>query len=67
MGENTSIIDLKKENLKEELNSEYPDKNKIKRLKESIKRLKESIKRHKDIERYIRDRRIKTRRRQRGE
>jgi len=60
MGENTSIIDLKKENLKEELNSEYPDKNKIKRLKESIKR-------HKDIERYIRDRRIKTRRRQRGE
>ncbi len=55
MAENKNIIEMKKRSLREELNSENPNKNVIKRLKESIKR-------HKDIARYIRDRRIKSKR-----
>ena len=58
MAENTSVIDLKKRKLKEELDSENPDRNKIRRFKDSIKR-------HKDIARHIRNRRMRNRRRQR--
>ena len=59
MGE-AEVINLKKKALKEELDSENPNKRKIKRLKESIER-------HKEIARYIQHRRIRSRRRQRGE
>jgi len=59
MAENTSVIDLKKRKLKEESESEEPNKRKIKRLEESIKR-------HKDTARYIRDRRVRTRERHQG-
>lgn len=55
MGENKNVIDIKKRKLREELDSENPDKNKIRRLKESIKR-------HKDVQRYIKYRRIKSKR-----
>lgn len=55
MGENKSVIDIKRRKLKEELDSENPNK-------VIIKRLKESIKRHKDISRYIKDRRVRSRR-----
>ncbi len=58
MAEKVNVIDIKKRKLVEELNSENP-------RKQVIKRLKESIERHKDISRYIRDRRIKTKRRDR--
>ena len=55
MAEKVNVIDIKKRKLVEELNSEFP-------RKQVIKRLKESIERHKGISRYIRDRRIKTKR-----
>jgi len=55
MGENKNVIDIKKRKLKEELNSENPDKNKIRRLKESIQR-------HKGVQRYIKHRRVRNRR-----
>ena len=58
MEKNVSVMDIKKRKLVEELNSEFP-------RKQVIKRLKESIERHKGISRYIRDRRIKTKRRDR--
>ncbi|HDK42164.1 MAG TPA: hypothetical protein ENG87_02190 [Candidatus Pacearchaeota archaeon] len=57
MGENKSVLELKRRRLKEEVNSENPDKNKIKRLKESIKR-------HKEIAISLRYKRIKNKRRQ---
>ena len=38
MGENKRVIELKTRELVKELNRDNPDKNKIKRLKESIKR-----------------------------
>ncbi len=59
MGE-AEVINLKKKVLKEELARESPDKNKIERLKESIGR-------HKRIAKHVKYRRIKNRRRQRGE
>jgi len=52
MGENKRVIDLKKEKLKKELQKEKPDRNVVKRLKESINR-------HKEIQRGIKNRRIK--------
>ena len=59
MAENISVIDLKKRKLKEESESEEPNKRKIRRLEDSIKR-------HKDTARYIRDRRVRTRERHQG-
>ena len=56
MAENTSVIDLKKRKLKEESESEEPDKRKIKRLEDSIRR-------HKEIAMYIRDRQVRNRER----
>ena len=55
MGENKSVIELKKKALKEEVNSENPDK-------KVIKRLKKSIERHKEVARYIKYRRQKSKR-----
>lgn len=53
MGENKKVIELKKRELVKESNRANPDKNKIKRLKESIKR-------HKEIAHSIRFKRIKS-------
>ncbi len=55
MGENKSVIEIKKRKLVEELNSENP-------RKQVIKRLKKSIERHKEINRYIKYRRQKSKR-----
>ncbi len=46
MGENKRTVDLKKHKLKEELEKEEPNKNKINRLKDSITR-------HKKIDKQI--------------
>ncbi len=55
MAEKVNVIDIKKRKLVEELNSENPNKNKIRRLKKSIER-------HKEINRYIKYRRQKSKR-----
>ena len=59
MAENTSVIDLKKRKLKEESESEEPNKRKIKRLEDSIRRYKE-------IAMYIRDRQVRNKKRYQG-
>ncbi len=58
MGE-AIAIEIKKRKLKEELSSENPDK-------QIVRRLKESIKRHKGISKHVKYRRIKNRRKNRG-
>ena len=55
MAENKSVIEIKTRKLVEELNSENP-------RKQVIKRLKESIERHKGIQRYIKLRRVRSKR-----
>jgi len=56
MAENISTIEIKKRKLKEELNSENP-------RPEVIRRLKESIKRHKEISIHLRNKRMRERKR----
>ena len=55
MAENKSVIEIKTRKLVEELNSENP-------RKQVIKRLKESIERHKETQRYIKLRRVRSKR-----
>ncbi len=55
MAEKVNVIDIKKRKLVEELNSENP-------RKQVIKRLKESIERHKETQRYIKLRRVRSKR-----